>query len=281
MTQGSTVELSVSALDPVEASVRIMKGTLGQVQRLRGITQQSGMLALESTLGLPSYGGVPELDRVTYTTGRALVFATIVAAEGLAEAGSLDERTVNQVRKERHTVVTNELGSTVTMGKLRRVMPPVFSNRYKRQITGSEHVGLARSSFGIARRLANKSFPEMEALIKYATLGLSTRIQPFDPAKFTIAESSHGQALAFANPAEVDEVIEAEKERLKRSVQPPKPHSRCLGLGITDGTTNLVESAWGLMADIQEAQLAVRPRDRARYVAVSAVRRVLSRPHSG
>ncbi len=263
-----------------EASVRLMEGTLDHVQRLRCVTQQGGMLALESTLGLPTVGGVPELDRVTYTTGRALVFASITAAETLAEAGSLDERIVNQVRSERHRVVTNELGSTITMGKLRRVMPPTFSLRRGQEITGPEHVQLARNSFGIAHRLANRSFPEMEALVRYATIGKSTKISPLNPAKFTISRNERRPFLTFANQEEVREVIKAVRARAAKGVRPPKPGSRCVGLDITDGITNLTAAAWDLMTDIQEADLMVRPRDRLRYLAVSAMRGVLSK-HKG
>lgn len=253
-----------------DTSAVLMAGTLQEVYKLQEAAREGGALALEAMLGVPIIVGTPELDRVTHTTAAAFSFAARTGAETLAQAGKIDERTLAQVERERHPTVTNGLGSIAIMGKVRRVIPPAFSRRHEGQEpTGPEHVAIARNSFAVPRKLANQHFPVMVAIIRYLHDGIVMRGNQFSPDRFTIAESNQGHALAFADPIELARVIKEEKERLSTGSSPLTGKGQCPALRI-----NLTEAVWTLMADIQEAELAVRPRDRLRHVGISAMKRL-------
>lgn len=268
-----------SQVDPAQVckdpSELLMLGTLGEVQRLRGIAQEGGMLVLEATLGLPIIAGIdaPQ-DRVTQVTISALTFASRTAAESLGQTGHLDERTLGQVRRVRHPVVTNAVGSAAIMGRTRLVMPGVFRREHDgKKIAPEKHVDIARNSYALVRRLASRNFMAFEAVLRYLTPGPLAEWSRFDPSKFKLTETEDGEGLTIANRAELAEVVRKERERLKDSPVAPKPGRHCPALDVSDGTESLVAASWGLMTDIQEAQFALRPGDRLKSLGSSVMQR--------
>lgn len=270
----STIDPNAQQLSAVEASnmadTLVMQGALDEVLALRTVVQDAGMLALESTVDLAN-AGRREFDRVTHVAKVSLRYAVHETTEATLAAPLPHGISERQIRQSGLRVIVNGTDSMTELRNLREVIPEVFERQYAgQQITGEEHDGIARNSFGIARRVANKNGHVAGAIINY----LKKRPNMFslyDPTKFAIDEGPEGPRLALAMPEELAGIVEEARQQARDMLYPPKPGRQCPALAISNDETNLVRASWDLMIDLQAANRTVTPMDRAKRYAAKKV----------
>lgn len=256
----------------------LMTGALEHVRKLQTVVRSSGVLAVEAEMGAEGFrhrirfSEAPG-DRIASLTCMALRLATNQALTDVRTQFTQqreDERRLIQASK--HVLSNGTKGIKSDMSSLYHVIRPVFKREHSVSPTPLEHGAIATNSFGIMKRVAGRNRYITVPLMDYLRLYPGMIESAYDPAKFTLAETDSGLALAFADPESVREVTlqalskAADTKKYTKTIDRPQ----CPAMNISDAEGNLVEANWQLMNEVFIANAEVNTAGRFRRDMVLA-----------